>query len=102
MELIFGKNGGVREGLTDIFQLEVWKVSHDLGRRHPVGHEIDYVGDGDAEAADGCAASQNVRVLGDAIKDVRHEFLVAIVSQALSQPRDSSCSATSRQAQMQS
>jgi hypothetical protein len=86
MELIFGKNGGVREGLTDIFQLEVGKVSHNLGRRHPVGHEIDDVGDGDTEAADGRAASQNIRILGDAIKDVRHEFLVAIVSQALNRP----------------
>jgi hypothetical protein len=84
MELIFGKNGGVREGLTDIFQLEVGKVNHDLGRRHPVGHKIDDVGDGDAQAADRCAASQNIRVLGDAIKDVRHEFLLVIVSQALS------------------
>ncbi len=33
MELIFGKNGGVREGLTDILQLEIGKVSHYLGRR---------------------------------------------------------------------
>jgi hypothetical protein len=75
VELIFGENGGVRERLTDVLYFEVRKVSHNFGRRHTVRHEIDDMGDGNAEAADGCAPGQNVRVLGDAIEGVRHESL---------------------------
>ena len=84
VELVFGEHGRIRQGLADVLDLEVGKVSHDVRRRHPIRHEVDDVGHGYAEPTDARAAGQNLRVLGDAIKRLRHSVLTGTLPQVLS------------------
>lgn len=83
VELVFGEHGRIRQGLADVLDLEVGKVSNDVRRRHPIRHEVDDVGHGYAEPTDARAAGQNLRVLGDAIKRLRHSVLAGTLPQVL-------------------
>ena len=72
VELVFGKNGRVSEGLPDVLEIEVWQVCDDLSGRHAVRHEIHDMRHRDAKAPNGRPTRQHIRVLRDAVEVRSH------------------------------
>ena len=56
VELVFGKNGRVGEGLSDILDIEVRQFRDNLGRHHPIRYEINHMRNRNAKTANGCPA----------------------------------------------
>ena len=56
MEFVLCESSCVPERLTDILLLEIWEISDDLRRCHPVGYQVDDVGDRNPESADSGSA----------------------------------------------
>lgn len=69
---------GVRQGLTNVLFFKLGQVGHDLRGRHAVRYQVDDMGDGDTQAANGGSTRQDVRIHGDAIERVRHRRLSGI------------------------
>lgn len=83
MDFVLGEGSRVGERLANVFFLEVRQFCDDLRRRHPVGHEIDDVCNGDSQSADRCTTSEDIWVLRDAIEGSFHNtYLWFIVAQA--------------------
>ena len=80
MKLILSQHRGISKGLPNVFLFQIREIGDDLRRRHAVGHEVDDMGHGDADAVYGGPAGQHVRILGDAIERVRHVVLSVIVA----------------------
>jgi len=70
MNPVFGYGGGVRKRLAHILFLEVRVLCNDLRRCHPVGDEVDHMGDRDPQPAQRGAAGKDVRIVRDAVKSL--------------------------------
>jgi hypothetical protein len=78
VELVLGQRSCIGECLSDVFLFEIRQVGDDLRWRHAVGHKVDDVGDGDAEATDRRAAGQHIRILREPVERVRHLLIIRV------------------------
>ena len=74
MKFVVGQDSRVREGLPDVFFLEVRQFRDDLRRRHAICDEVNDVCDGDSKATDRRSPSEYMRVLRNPIEGVCHDL----------------------------
>jgi hypothetical protein len=72
MYLVLGYRRSVGERLANVFLLEVRVLGNYLCGRHSVRHQVYYVCNRYAQAAQGRASRENIRVMCDAIMGSSH------------------------------
>ena len=72
MNFVPGESGSVGERLANVVLFQIRQLLDNLCRRHPVGDKVDDVRDGDAKSADGPSPAEDVGIMRNPIKCVRH------------------------------
>jgi len=81
VNFVASERRSIGERLANVLLFQIRQLLDNLCRRHPVGDEVDNMGDRDAKASDRGSPSEDVGVLRNPLKCICHSSLRPILTQ---------------------